>query len=211
MNKQCSDSIRCWLLLLLYCGPIMNKLLIFFLSYVRRCCFSHQKSIKSLFNHHLNPDQLFDWCVNQHIAFFPRVHHKIRQLHHTDSFFHSFNVLQVMDGLPATRWTLDKLESHWSGVPGIFTLILSKIFLFFLIAENLQWKWVDGLRNRSKCWCDWCDGLRTEEYSEKAPTWRRNPKRPQGLDGKRRTVNSMNWPKCCLYHRPSPPSWTKPP
>lgn len=44
-----------------------------------------------------------------------------------------------------------------------------------------------------------------------APTWRRNPKRPQGLDGKRRTVNFMNWRKCCLYRRPSPPSWIKPP
>lgn len=44
-----------------------------------------------------------------------------------------------------------------------------------------------------------------------APTWRRNPKRPQGLDGKRRTVNFMNWRKCCLSRRPSPPSWIKPP
>lgn len=52
--------------------------------------------------------------------------------------------------------------------------------------------------------------VRTTACSEKAPRWRRNPKRPQGLDEKRRTVNFTNWPKCCLYRRPSPLSWTKP-
>lgn len=51
-----------------------------------------------------------------------------------------------------------------------------------------------------------------EGYSDyKAPKWRRNPKRPQGLDGKRRTVNFMNWPNCCRCPPPSPPSWTRRP
>lgn len=54
------------------------------------------------------------------------------------------------------------------------------------------------------------DQERTQR-TEPAPTWRRNPKRPQGLDGKRRTVNFTSWPKCCLYRRPSRPSWTKRP
>lgn len=51
----------------------------------------------------------------------------------------------------------------------------------------------------------------TEGYSEKEPKWRRNPKRPQGLDGKRRTVSFTSWLKCCHCRRPSPPSWTKRP
>lgn len=50
-----------------------------------------------------------------------------------------------------------------------------------------------------------------EGYCEKSPRWRRNPKLPQGLDGKRRTVNFMNLPKCCPCRRLSPHSWTKPP
>lgn len=51
---------------------------------------------------------------------------------------------------------------------------------------------------------------RGRKQCKTAPTWRRNPKRPQGLDGKRRTVNFMNWRKCCRYRRPSPPNWIKP-
>lgn len=53
--------------------------------------------------------------------------------------------------------------------------------------------------------------LAEEGYSKPASKWRRNLKRPQGLDGKRRTVSFMNWPKCCLCRRLSPLNWTKPP
>ena len=41
--------------------------------------------------------------------------------------------------------------------------------------------------------------------------WRRNLKMPPGPDGKRRIVNFMNWPNCCRFPPPSPPSWIKRP
>lgn len=53
----------------------------------------------------------------------------------------------------------------------------------------------------------WVTGKVCEQ--EKIP-WRRNLKMRPGLDGKKKTVNFMNWPNCCRCPPPSPPSWIKP-
>ncbi len=131
----------------------------------------------------------------------------------------------------AWRFNYNQLKYHWppSGLPGIFTRCLFVLWIQLFILK-LQLLLVDKKKTTKKktnnpamrrrqsgeepvkllIWMNTVSQTRKDTV-EKAPKWRRNPKRPQGLDGKRRTVNFMNWPKCCLYRRPSPPSWTKPP
>ena len=91
---------------------------------------------------------------------------------------------------PARCWRhlgLDSLASrHLAGIRGAKIEIKIRINnsvenLTFLKIKNffLQWKWKKRVRTRP------------------AP------------DGRKRTPSSWNWPRCCHYHRPSLPNWTK--
>lgn len=106
----------------------------------------------------------------------------------------------------AKTWqtTVRILPLFWEGIE----VLLSNLSA---VITHLPWKGVAGAGMPPSCWFESPLSQRGRTQCKTVPTWRRNPKRPQGLDGKRRIVNFMNWRKCCRYRRQSPPSWIKPP